>query len=143
MSFRPRLKAILRPSWDPTGPPKRSPKRTKIEPKNQHKKRCSSRPSWGRLGAILGRSRSHLGVNFVNFLLENVIFRENRRFRKKVVSRRVLGRSWVDLARQKGSKTRPLGSKLGSKRVRKSEAKKGLVLGGQGGDLPQLVVGSL
>ena len=34
-------------------------------------------------------------------------------------------------------------AKLGSKRVRKSEAKKGLVLGGQGGDLPPIYVWSL
>ena len=36
-------------------------------------------------------------------LLVFVVFRGNRRFSKNKVLRRVLGRSWVDLGRQKGS----------------------------------------
>ena len=55
--------------------------------------------------------------------------------------------SWDDLeaiwVAKRGPRRGLLGSKVGSKRVRKSEAKKGLVLGGLGGDLPPLVVGSL
>ena len=51
-----------------------------------------------------------------------------------------LGPSWV----AKGGPRRGLlETKLGSKRVRKSDAKKGLVLGGLGGDLAPIVVGSL
>ena len=81
-------------------------------------------PFWIRLKTVLGRSWPHLGVDFGSKTLENVIFRENRRFRKNIVSRRVLGRSWVDLGGQRGRLGRPWGVKLG---VRRSQ---GLVLGG-------------
>ena len=52
-----------------------------------------------RLGTVLGPSWSHLGVSFGHFLLENVMFRENRRFSKDMVSRPALERLGVDLGR--------------------------------------------
>ena len=55
--------------------------------------------------------------------------------------------SWVDLGpiwvAKRGPRGGLLETKLGSKRVRKSEAKKGLVLGGLGGGVAPFVVGSL
>ena len=76
--------------------PKRDLKRTKIEDKFRHRKRSSSRPSWGRLGAILGHFRSPLGVIFVDFSLVFKAFRENSLFSKNVASRAILDRSWAD-----------------------------------------------
>ena len=62
---------------------------TKIEPqtiKNRSKKsrdkKSNPRRSWTRLGAILGRSWPHLGVNFGHFVLENVLFRAKTLFRR-------------------------------------------------------------
>jgi hypothetical protein len=78
------------------------------------------RPSWGDLGPILAPSWGHFG----GFVLVFVLFRGHRRFRKKVVSRRVLDRSWVDLSGQRGRLGRPWEVKVG---VRRSQ---GLVLGG-------------
>ena len=55
--------------------------------------------------------------------------------------------SWIDFGPIWVAKGGPRGglleAKLGSKRVRKSEAKKGLVLGGQVGGVHALVVGSV
>ena len=51
----------------------------------------------------MGRSWPRLGDLKTPQTLRLPIFRENQRFRKKVVSRHVSGRSWVDLGRQKGS----------------------------------------
>ena len=51
----------------------------------------------------MGRSWPRLGNLKTPQTLRLPIFRENLCFRTKVVSRRVLGRSWVDLGRQKGS----------------------------------------
>ena len=51
-----------------------------------------------------------------------------------------LGPIWVAKRAPRGGL---LEAKLGSKRVRKSEAKKGLVLGGLGGGVEPIVVGSL
>ena len=47
--------------------PKSNPKPTKIEDKNRCEKRTDVRSSWSRLGAILGRFGSPLGVVFVGF----------------------------------------------------------------------------
>ena len=59
-------------------------------------------------------------------------------FVQNKVSRRVLDRSWPILVARGGPRGGLLETKLGSRRVRKSEAKKGLVLGGLCG--PFLVV---
>ena len=45
--------------------PKSNPKPIKIEDKNRCEKNTSSRSSWSRLGAILGRFLTALGVMFV------------------------------------------------------------------------------
>ena len=69
------------------------------------------------------------------------MFRENRRFAKKSsqdLSWTDLGSIWVA---KRGPRRGLLETKLGSKRVTKSEAKKGLVLGGLGGGGMPLVVG--
>ena len=49
--------------------PKSNPKPIKIEDKNRCEKRTEIRPSWARLGAILGHFWSPLGVIFVDFPL--------------------------------------------------------------------------
>ena len=48
--------------WAPKMAPKRDPKRAKIEDKIEHQKSNLLRPSWERLGAILGRFRCPLEV---------------------------------------------------------------------------------
>ena len=60
--------------------PKRDQKWTKIEGKNDVEKRCFSRPSWSRLGAILGHFGGHLGVRKSIFVLEKPIREQNSRF---------------------------------------------------------------
>ena len=60
--------------------PKRYQNRTKIEGKNDVEKRCFSRPSWSRLGAILGHFGSHLGVRRSIFVLEKQIREQNSHF---------------------------------------------------------------
>ena len=62
---------------------------TKIDPKtikNRSEKsrgqKSDPRRSWTRLGAILGRSWSHPGINFSNFVLENRLFRATSLFRR-------------------------------------------------------------
>ena len=60
--------------------PKRYQNRTKIEGKNDVEKRCFSRPSWSRLGAILGHFGGHLGVRKTIFVLEKPIREQNPRF---------------------------------------------------------------
>ena len=60
------------PKWDQN--------RTKIEGKNDVEKRCFSRPSWSRLGAILGHFGGHLGVRKSIFVLEKPIREQNSRF---------------------------------------------------------------
>ena len=55
--------------------------------------------SWADLGLILGPPE---GQNRA-LALGGARFLKNRPFRRKVVSRRLLGRSWVDLGGQKGS----------------------------------------
>ena len=64
--------------------PKWSPKRIKIEAKNQHEKLSLLGPSWSGLGPVLGRFRTHLGLkNHENSLVfkgfrENHVFEEER-----------------------------------------------------------------
>ena len=81
----------------------------------------------------MGRSWPRLGVNFDEILLVFVLFRGKRRFRKKSSQ----DPSWADLGpiwvAKRGPRRGLLETKLGSKGVRKSEAKKGLVLRRLGG----------
>ena len=88
----------------------------------------------------MGRSWSHLEVDFIDFLLENVVFRENQGFRENIVSRRVLDRSWLDLGSQKASSWEAFGGQVAVGKGKKSDAKKSLVLtwsgGGGGGARP-------
>ena len=60
--------------------PKRDQNRTKIEGKNDVEKRCFSRPSWSRLGVILGHFGGHLGVRKTVFVWEKPIREQNPRF---------------------------------------------------------------
>ena len=62
--------------------PKSNPKATKNRCKKRSKKSIELRPPWGCLGAILGRSWPHLGVDFGEKTLENVGPRENPHFSK-------------------------------------------------------------
>ena len=55
--------------------------------------------SWADLGTVLGPPE---GQNRA-LALGGARFFKNRPFSRKVVSRRLLGRSWVDLGRQEGS----------------------------------------
>ena len=80
--------------------PKESQNRTQNEPKSMIKidanKNISSRPSWSRLGTILGRFGTDLGVIFIDLSLVVKAFRENQRFSKSITSRAVLDRSKTD-----------------------------------------------
>ena len=60
--------------------PKRSPKRSKIEAKIQHEKRSLLGPSWTGLGPVLGRFRTHLGLENRENSLVFKAFRENSHF---------------------------------------------------------------
>ena len=84
-------------------PPKMTPKSDPKPTKNQCKKRCEKRteirPSWDRLGAILGRFVTALGVIFIDFSLDFKAFRENSLFSKNIVSRPVLSPTWPILDR--------------------------------------------
>ena len=104
------------PRW-PKRAPKGSPRRPKINHKMQSKIDTLLGRLWSRLGTVLGRSWACLGVSFGRFLLEIVMFRENRPFRKNVASRRVLGRSWPDLGRQKGLQEEAFGDLSWGKKV--------------------------
>ena len=75
------LGSILRPPWHPKREPRRSPRRPKIDPKIDVKNDRFPARSANRLKPFLVRSWCRLGVGFGRFLLENVMFRENRRFR--------------------------------------------------------------
>ena len=55
----------------------------------------------------MGRFGGRLGVIVGNVVLENVLFREKRGFRKNKVSRGDFGRSWVDLGAQEAPKWVP------------------------------------
>ena len=60
-----------------------------------------------------------------------------------MVSRRVLGRSWVDLGRQKGSSWEAFSDLSRVKKVRQGDAKKGLVLARSWGEVVANPVTSL
>ena len=100
--------------------PKSIPKRTKIDDKNQCEKNTSSRPSWSRLGRILSRFVTDLGVIFIDFSLVFKAFREKSRFSKNSVSRAVLSPTWPILGRFWPPKRLQDGSRNGSKTIRKS-----------------------
>jgi len=104
--------------------PKRDPKRTKIEDKFRHRKKTSSRPSWGRLGTILGRFGSPLGLKNHDFSLVFIDFRENSLFAKNIVSRAVLGPTWHDLGRFWLPFWHPFGTQDGQKTMLKNIKKK-------------------
>ena len=77
--------------------PKAPPNDTKIAPKSDKKsmqktkrKKNEIRPSWGRLGVILDRFGSPLGLIFIDFSLVFKAFREDSLFSKNIVSRAVL-----------------------------------------------------
>ena len=65
-------------------PPQMAPKSDQKAIKNRCEKRIEKiteiRPSWGRLGTILGRFGSPLGLKHVDFSLVFIGFRENRPF---------------------------------------------------------------
>ena len=100
--------------------PKSIPKRTKIDDKNQCEKNTSSRPSWSRLGRILGRFGTALGLIFIDFPLVFKAFREHSRFSKNIVSRPVLSPTLVILDRFWRPKRLQDGSQNGSKTIKKS-----------------------
>ena len=62
--------------------PKSDPRRTKIDDKNQCEKNTSSRPSWSRLGTILGRFGTDLGVIFIDLHLFLKLFVNINDFQK-------------------------------------------------------------
>ena len=75
----------LRAQRGPFGRPNRHQNRHPNDQKSKRKlkmKKSDPRRSWTRLGAILGRSWPHLGVNFGPKPLENVMFREKSLFRR-------------------------------------------------------------
>ena len=90
--------------------PKSDPKRTKIDDKNQCEKNISSRPSWSRLGTILGRFGTDIGVMFIDFSLVFKAFRENSLFSKIIVSRAILSPTWPILGRFWDPKTPHVGT---------------------------------
>ena len=55
-------------------------KQYEIEVDLQEQTKVVPSPSWGRLEAILRHLGSHLGLQKDHFLLEFIVFRENRRF---------------------------------------------------------------
>ena len=95
-------------------PPQMTPKSHQKVTKNRCKKRSENkteiRPSWGRLGAILGRFVTALGVICIDFSLVFKAFRETRFFQKISLHEP----SWTDLepildqfGAQNGSKMGP------------------------------------
>ena len=64
----------------PNMAPKSDQKATKNRCKKRSEQSIELRPSWGRLGAILGRSWLHLEVDFGEKTLKNVSPRENPHF---------------------------------------------------------------
>ena len=70
--------------------PKRYQNRTKIEGKNDVEKRCFSRPSWSRLGAILGHFGGHLGGRKSVSYRKNQYGSKNPFFRQDKRSRGIL-----------------------------------------------------
>ena len=63
--------------------------------------------SWERLGSTLGRFGGCPGGIFIDFLLENVTFRENQRFRCETGPKTVWGRNLVENDAKLGSQNDP------------------------------------
>ena len=94
--------------------PKSDLKPTKNRCKKRSEQRTEIRPSWDRLGAVLGRFVTALGVIFIDFSLDFKDFREDSLFSKNTVSRAVLSPTWPILGRfwppkrlQDGAQKRP------------------------------------
>ena len=87
-------------------------------------KNTASRPSWSRLGRILSRFVTDLGVIFIDFSLVVKAFREHRRFSKNITSRAVLDRTWADLGRFWSPKCAPNGTQNDSQNHQNSNQKK-------------------
>ena len=92
--------------------------------------------SWRDLGPVL-RSKILQFYWFFYYFVEIDVFEKKS---SQDASWPDLGPIWVAKGGPRGGLSE---AKLGWKRVRKSKAKKGLVLGGLGGGLPPLVAGSL
>ena len=103
--------------------PKGHPKRTKIEDEIEHQKSTSLRPSWERLGAILGHLWCHLGGKNHQKTLENVGSRENLDFQEDKVSRGRLGPNLADFYFQNASQKLLLGTLLTSQNRTKKQLK--------------------
>ena len=88
--------------------------------KKRSENRTEKRPSWNRLGAILGRFGSPLGVIFIDFSLVFKAFREKSIFSKNIVSRAVLSPTWPILGRFWPPKCLQNGSQNGSKTIKKT-----------------------
>ena len=116
------MSAQLAPKRDPTWDQKGTPKRTKIEDKNDDEKRSSRRSSWNGLGAILGRSWVVLGPALGSKTCcgpSGVHFFEKSNFGKNAASRRDLGACWADLGAQRALKRSPRRSQDGAKKEKK------------------------
>ena len=79
----------------------------KIKNTIQHQKRKLSRPSWDRLGPVLGRFGVDLGIKthklsvVLYWLCEQHVFEEDNDWKG------ILGRTWVDLVAGQGPKWNP------------------------------------
>ena len=105
--------------WIHLGTPRRNqndPKTTKNRSQNRLEKRLRFtsilRRSWGDLGPILAPSWGRFWWFSIGFC--TVSWKST--FSKQMVSRHVLGRSWSDLGRQRGCKTRPFSTQVGVKK---------------------------
>ena len=79
----------------------------KIDPKTTSQFKSVKVVCWDRLGSILARFWIRLGVKNGGFLLENIIFRENRRLSHQDASKSDLGPKMKEKGSQKGAKMRP------------------------------------
>ncbi len=98
------LGSILAPKMGPKTTPRRPQNESKIKTKNA----SLFYRSWTRLGPVLRRSWPCFGVIFGQKTLENVMFRENQRFRKKTASRRIFDATSADVGSQKATKRSPI-----------------------------------
>ena len=108
----------------PQMPPKSRQKVIKNRCEKRSEQRIEIRPSWGRLGTILGRFGSPLGLKNVDFSLVFKGFRENSLFSKNIASRAVLGPTWHDLGRFWLPFWHPFGTQDGQKTMLKNIKKK-------------------
>ena len=79
-------------------PPKSDPRRVQNEDDVQEQKKSSSRASWSRLEPILGRLGGHLGVHICAPVHAGVCLVKNHVFDVDKLARRVLDRTWPNLA---------------------------------------------